>query len=374
MNPGSENFLTDLMIQLHTQFAAGANNILPDALWILASLATIELSLALLANIAKGEDPIMLIVNKLFKFGFFYWLLSNWATGMNITKMFFDTFQNFGVKAALGGGDGITGPAKIGEIGIYLVDNLIKSIFNVSTSTGVMGNLGLIILKLFIMLVILACFFWMALLLFLVCLEFYMSSTLTIVLLPFGVNRHTSFIGEKAIGAVLSFCFQVMVLQFVLCTVIPMTSQWAQIEVQNNDLTPVFRAVLGCLAVAFLTWKASELSQGLFSGTPSLHGGDAIGGMRAATSMATGGVGSAVSNGFRVAGFGQAAANATGGRNANGSVNWGGTAKNMGTMMWQQSAYRQSRMQGKTLMAEAAGLKKEDKAKNAQRAQTTLDL
>ena len=314
-NPASENFLTELMLFFKTSIVAGAERILPDALWLLTTLATIELALALILN--RDEDPLLLITHKFAKFSFFFWLVNNWATGMNLTQKLFDMFQYFGVTAALGsGGNGVVGPAKIGEIGIHLTDSLNKSIFQISGTDAVMGNIGLILVKIAVMFVIMACFFWMALQLFLTCVEFYLTSTLTVVLIPFSANRHTGFIGEKAIGAVLSFCIKVMVLQFILCIAIPVTEQWT-LEVNNKDLTPLFRALFGCVALAFLTWKAPEYAQGLLSGSPSFSAGEAVGGARAVTGAVVGGATGAAGVGLRVAGFSQAAMNATGGRCAN---------------------------------------------------------
>ena len=362
-NPGSQNFLTELMDQLNGSILAGADRILPDAIWILTTLATIELALAFMLN--RDQDPIMLFVQKCIKFSFFYWLVGNWATGMNLTKQTFDMFQNFGIKAALGSGaSGITDPSYIFDIGMGLVMNLLNSIMQISTASGVMGNLVIMGVKTVILFIVIACFGWMAIQLFMTCLEFSMTSTLTVVLIPFSINKHTSFIGEKAIGAVLSFCMKIMALQFILCIVIPITETWT-LEIVNTDLTPIFRAVFGCLAVAFLSWKAPEYAQGLLSGSPSLHGGDALGGARAMAGAAVGGAIGAAAGGMRIAGFSQAAMNAPGGRNNDGNANWGGAARNMGTMFRQSLPDRASEMHGKRLFDNAKTLaNRRNKPKN----------
>lgn len=375
MNPGSETFLTDLMDLFQQRMAGGAEHILPDALWLLFTLAGIELAVVLMFNVNRQEDPIQLIVSKFIKISFYGWLVTNWVTGMNLTKAFFDSFQNIGVKAALNTtGNGYTDPSHICEIGIDLVSKLLQGIFAVSTSAGVMGNIGLILLKLVIILTIILCFGFMALQLFLTCVEFYMTSTLTVILVPFGVNKHTSFIAEKGMGAVLSFCMKVMVLEFILCIGVPIAEQWAQIDVVGNDLTPVIRAMLGCLTLAFLTWKGPELSQGLLSGSPSLHGGAAIGAARTAVGSVAGGVMGTAGTAMRVAGFSQAAVNSTGGRATNGGISMAGTAKNMGSMLWHQLPHRQSQMHWRQQMSQARAFNKEAAAQDAKKAQTTLDL
>ena len=152
-NVGSQTFLTDFMDQLNNSILAGADRILPDAIWILGTLATIELALAFTLN--QDKDPIMLFVQKCIKFSFFYWLVSNWTTGMNLTRQTFNMFQNFGIKAALGNGaNGFTDPSYIFDIGIGLIIKLLNSIMEISTATGVMGNLTLILVKFVILFII----------------------------------------------------------------------------------------------------------------------------------------------------------------------------------------------------------------------------
>ena len=59
------------------------------------------------------------------------------------------------------------------------------------------------------------CYFLIGIQIFITYLEFYVIATLALILLPFGVNRRTAFLGEKAIGAVLSFGIKLMVLAFI---------------------------------------------------------------------------------------------------------------------------------------------------------------
>ena len=158
-----------------------------------------------------------------------------------------------------------------------------------------------------------------------------------------------------------------MVLQFILCIGIPIAEKWV-VSINNTDLTPVLRALFGCLGLAFLTWQAPNYIQGLMSGTPSFGAGDVVGGARAAVGGAVG----AASGTMRIAGFTQAAMNAPGGRNNNGSTNWSGTASNMGTMLRQRMPDRQSELHNQVMFANAKAMLKQQKARDAAKNQTNL--
>lgn len=62
-------------------------------IWILTALAIIEL--AIVFKLSQNENPILLFVRKCVKFSFFYWLVINWTSGMNLIKQTFDMIRNF---------------------------------------------------------------------------------------------------------------------------------------------------------------------------------------------------------------------------------------------------------------------------------------
>ena len=58
----------------------------------------------------------------------------------------------------------------------------------------------------------LVAFFMLAIQVFITYLEFYLVAALSLVLVPFGVFKHTAFIAERAFGSVVSFGVKLMVL------------------------------------------------------------------------------------------------------------------------------------------------------------------
>ena len=51
---------------------------------------------------------------------------------------------------------------------------------------------------------------------FITVLEFYIGAVLALILVPFGVNRHTAFMAERAFGLVIAFGTKLMVLGFII--------------------------------------------------------------------------------------------------------------------------------------------------------------
>mgnify|MGYP000251522215 FL=1 len=114
-------------------------------------------------------------------------------------------------------------------------------------------------------------------------IEFYLTTALSIILLPFGVNSHTSFISQKALGAVVNFGVKLMIMIFLLGLMSTMISKMDAIT--NEDYGKLFEAVLQACMYAFLIWKLPSLISGMLSGTPSM-GASAAGVVQSAATAA----------------------------------------------------------------------------------------
>ena len=166
----------------------------------------IDLLLAVLLNLSDG-DHMKTLVTKILKYGFFIWLVMDYR---NLTNVVLDSFEMIGLKA---GGGAVTNallndPSNIAAHGIWVTAPIFDFINNLGL-TGAMLNIHKIIFTGLSGLIIMLCFFIIGIQIFITYLEFYIVATLALILLPFGVNKHTAFLGEKAIGAVLSFGIKV---------------------------------------------------------------------------------------------------------------------------------------------------------------------
>lgn len=116
-------------------------------------------------------------------------------------------------------------------------------------------------------------------------LEFYTVALLGLILLPFGMVRHLSFLAQKTISAVFNCAVKLAVIAFLqamLGTVmLHMLDQYGELYwAHRSDMGALVAAqcqiLLMALLMAFLTTKIPQLVQGLLSGSPSLSGGDML--------------------------------------------------------------------------------------------------
>ena len=101
-----------------------------------------------------------------------------------------------------------------------------------------------------------------------------MISILSLMLIPFGSNKYTSFITQKVINAIISLGVKLMVLAFIVSASLPMIKLWS--TPSNVGLEDSLYILLGSAALAFLSWHAPNLASSLMSGMPSLNASSII--------------------------------------------------------------------------------------------------
>jgi type IV secretion system protein TrbL len=343
MNFLSDTALTDLMDIFIAKCIAGAALITPEALKLLGLLAIIDLALILILTVlGPGEDILALLAKKIIKYGFFIWLIENWSTGMQITKQIFNFFANMGSTAA-GVTVAMNDPAYIAEKGIIMAESILSSVWPLG-----IGSIGIILIKSVMAFVMFGLYAFMAIYVFNTVIQFYILGTLTTVLLPFGVNKYTSFLSEKAIGAMFSISIKMMVLQFILCIIAPFMESIQPISPISTNIAEILRILIGCAGMALIVKEAPGMAQDYLSGNPTF--GDGAAGAAGGMAKSAGGMASSAAGGvMKGAGMVKAAANADGGRGSNGRISTLGTARNLGKMARQSMPDRQAQTHGKQL-------------------------
>jgi type IV secretion system protein TrbL len=144
-----------------------------------------------------------------------------------------------------------------------------------------MSSLGALLGDLFIAFTVLIITFLTGVEMFMARIEFWTVSLITVVLLPFAMHERTSFLAEKAIGAVFSLGVKVAVIAFLTAVTCPLLANFSkQISDQaaaNEDLlelSALLQLTLACLVVFIMVRRIPQLAQGLISGSPSLTSGD----------------------------------------------------------------------------------------------------
>jgi len=191
-------------------------------------------------------------------------------------------------------------PSRLAGYGLDATEPLTKKIADLG-----MTDLSDLIVFGFGYLAILACFFIMAINVFLAVLEYYLFAALVGIFLPFGLLGPTKFLAEKAVGAVVFAGVKLMVLAFVTAIIDPVLSNihFAGPEITFNELWSVFLTVCGLM---FFCWKAPSLAASLLGGSPHLGAGDLLqaASTPVAAGMALGAIASRASGGLSAAGSG----------------------------------------------------------------------
>lgn len=263
MDPG---ILTKLLNAFALVFTGGFAQVMPEALWLLRTLAAIELVIVALWWALTQDDALVAFLAKALWFGAFLYLVTAWPT---LTRAVVTSFMQTGLLA---GGGGLTvtdftNPSTIAGYGLQVTAVIFARISSFS-GFGAITNLPEVLLAGFSALGIVLAFFVMAIQVFITLLEFYLVSMLALILVPFGVFRHTAFLAERAFGMILACGIKLMVLACITSAMLPV------LVTLQIPADPAFKDILSLLlaslALAMLTWHAPSVAAGMMAGAPSL--------------------------------------------------------------------------------------------------------
>lgn len=347
--------LTTIIANFKGAFTIGVTNIKPMALGLYWSLLTIDFTWAAIQAVLKdGGNLLKTGVTKIVRYGIFLYFIKNYETVFN---QILDSLIKVGLTA--GGNtisaDQLANPSWLITQGFAVVDP-IKNVI-LAGGTIAFGGLALVFAYFFIVLA----FFIIAIQVFVAYIEAYVIGTLAIIFLGCGVNKHTTFLAEKTIGAVLSMSIKMMTIGFIISISTPLLMKASiattLLEILESSLTLLASA----MAIAFLCWQAPSLAAGMMAGAPSLSAGAVAGAMAAGAALAgtamTAGAGAAAAIGGGLASGAGGLANAT-----MQAANAGGEASGPAAKMLNTSASSVSGGTGGGSQAGNSGLKAENVA------------
>lgn len=274
MNPTTTGFLTQLLTTFTTIFSTGFGVITPRAQAVLGTLAAIEIAFAALFWALRGENFTAPFLRKLLRIGFFVFLVASWPT---LTKGVADGLAQIGAMAGGGSSALISDPSAILDHAMTVIKPIENQVDLIQKGPWYqkVAVLAVVIQYTIAELCILIAFAILAITCFLTYIEFFIVSVLGLILLPWGVSNHTSFLAEKAIGAVIAQGVKLMVLSFIIAvigTVLNTFTLQPAPPLMDTWLMAASAFVLAVLAV-----HAPALAGGLLSGSPSLTAGSAAG-------------------------------------------------------------------------------------------------
>ncbi|MBJ6749927.1 P-type conjugative transfer protein TrbL [Geomonas anaerohicana] len=267
MTVGS-GILTDLLNLFMGSIIPGYGKVLPNAKTLLSMLATLEVCLAGLWMAFDGGHKIeVTFLKKVMQIGFVVWVVNNYEW------LLCTILQGFIQTGTIAGGGTtpvnlITDPSRIIEYGFAVTAPIFEHTQNYSLWNVSIRHAMDMLLTQFAAVLIVIAFFGIALLVFVTYLEFFIISALGLMLVPFGVFKHTAFLAEKVFGAIIAFGIRLMVLAFILSV----TQQTLATLTLPPD--PTFRQIslilFAALTIMGLAWHAPAVAGGLMTGSPSL--------------------------------------------------------------------------------------------------------
>lgn len=247
--------------QAFTQNIGAVMGLVQNTMYI---LLTIDFVLSVLIALLGNGNMLQLLIEKILKYGFWVWFFRMSPTIINNIA---DSMALIG--AAIGGDASIIqSPSAIME----RCHSLIQPIWAYATenSLSIMDlNIGQFLTLCFVIVFIFICYLIITVQTCVTYLEFYVVSVLAIVLIPFGVNKYTSFLSEKGIGAIPAAGIKIAAMQAVLGVTTQVLNN-ITIQVETSDLYSFTGVMATCGICAFVCWQIPSMVSGLLAGSPSL--------------------------------------------------------------------------------------------------------
>lgn len=235
-------------------------------------LILLDFILAVLLNIGE-TDHIKQLVRKVLFYGFWIWIIREWGT---LCDALLDSLMITGT--AIGGVDAsvLKAPSLLIDRGIeigkpYLTYASEMSWLEITASPlnwlmAIIGYAGVVL-----------AFAILALQIFITYVEFYIASALLLIFIPWGSFKYTSFVAEKAIGAVISYGTKLMMLGAVYGLSAGIIDSMSISLNGEPEPGSVLASMLGPFALCLLCWQAPGMAAGLMTGAPTLSAGTAAG-------------------------------------------------------------------------------------------------
>ncbi|HCT4780192.1 TPA: P-type conjugative transfer protein TrbL [Pseudomonas aeruginosa] len=253
----------------------------------------------------QGEDVIAKLLRKVLYVGAFAYIIGNfnWLAGI-----VFRSFAGLGITAT---GSAITmenflQPGRLAKTGIDAAAPILEQVGDMAGFPEVFVNVDAIAVMFLAWLVVVLCFFVLAIQLFITLIEFKLTTLAGFVLVPFALWNKTSFLAEKVLGNVVSSGIKVLVLAVIVGIGSGLFAEF-QVHPDEPSIDHALVIMLASLALLALGIFGPGIATGLVSGAPQLGAGAMAGaavgaaGTAVAIGAAATGVGGAVAAGARMA-------------------------------------------------------------------------
>ncbi|HDR8925000.1 TPA: P-type conjugative transfer protein TrbL [Burkholderia vietnamiensis] len=253
----------------------------------------------------QGEDVIAKLLRKVLYVGAFAYIINNFNL---LAGIVFRSFAGLGLMA--GGStlsmENFLQPGRLAKTGLDAAGPIFLQLDDMMGFPEVFANLDAILVLFLAWLVVILCFFVLAVQLFITLIEFKLTTLAGFVLIPFALWNKTSFLAEKVLGNVVSSGIKVLVLAVIVGIGSGLFAQF-QVHPDEPSIDHALVIMLASLALLALGIYGPGIATGLVSGAPQLGAGAMAGaaigaaGTTVAIGAAATGVGGAVAAGARMA-------------------------------------------------------------------------
>ncbi|RYD96869.1 MAG: P-type conjugative transfer protein TrbL [Sphingomonadales bacterium] len=262
-----------------TYIDSGFGLISGDVTSLAAILIVIDVTLAALFWAwGQNTDIIQSLVKKTLYVGAFAFIFGNfWVLSQTV----FVSFASLGLTASASGleaGD-LLRPGLIAAEGLSASQPIFDHIGIIAPGPlEFFGNLAEVILLCLGGIIVIAAFFVLSIQLFVLIVEFKLTTLAGFILVPFAFWRQTTFLAERVLGNVISSGIKVLVIAVVIGIGSGMFAT-LRTALSSDDMTieQAFAVVLGALTLMGLAIFCPRIAAGLVSGAPQLSAGAAAG-------------------------------------------------------------------------------------------------
>ena len=252
----------------------------------------------------QGEDVMAKLIRMVLYVGAFAYIIGNFNW---LASIVFRSFAGLGLAAtgALSM-ETFLQPGRLAKTGIDAGAPILEQIGEMTGFPEVFVNLDPIVILFLAYLVVIVCFFVLAIQLFITLIEFKLTTLAGFVLVPFALWNKTAFLAEKVLGNVVSSGVKVLVLAVIVGIGTGLFAEF-QVHPDEPSIDHALVIMLASLALLALGIFGPGIATGLISGGPQLGAGAMAGatlgtaGMAVAVGAAATGVGAAVAAGARMA-------------------------------------------------------------------------
>lgn len=265
-----------------------------EVAYLTATLVAIDMTIAGLYwalghATGGGEDVMAKLIRKVLYVGAFAYIIGNfnWLAGI-----VFNSFAGLGVTATGSlSMETFLQPGHLAKVGIDAGAPILEQIGKLTGFPEVFVNLEPIVILFLAYLVVIVCFFTLAVQLFITLIEFKLTTLAGFVLVPFALWNKTAFLAEKVLGNVVSSGVKVLVLAVIVGIGTGLFAEF-QIHPDEPSIDHALVVVLASLALLALGIFGPGIATGLISGGPQLGAG-AMAGAALGTAGLAAGVGAA---------------------------------------------------------------------------------